>query len=69
MKNQTMQEMSKDYIKKLNRKMKMFRDYPEAFEDLEFAHRYLAEGDRFATLADLYDRLVASARRLGRRAA
>lgn len=64
MHNQTMEEMSKDYIKRLKRKMKLFREYPEIFEDQDFAKKYVAEGDRYATLASLYERLCTSARRV-----
>ncbi len=70
--NQTMGQMSKEYVKQLKRKMKLFKDYPELFQDEEFAQRYVEEGDRFATLAALYERLnkAASSRpRLRRRAA
>lgn len=69
--NQTMEQMSKDYIKRLKRKMKLFKDYPELFQDEEFAQRYVDEGDRFATLAALYERLARSSTRprLRRRAA
>jgi hypothetical protein len=55
--NQTMAQMSKEYVKQLKRKMKLFKDYPELFQDEEFAQRYVEEGDRFATLAALYERL------------
>jgi len=64
MNNQTMEEMSKDYIKQLKRKMKLFKDYPEIFSDEDFARRYVEEGDRYATLANLYERLCDSARRV-----
>ena len=70
--NQTMGQMSKDYVKRLKRKMKLFKDYPELFQDEEFAQRYVEEGDRFATLAALYERLCKSSGvrpRLRRRAA
>ena len=58
--NETMEQMSKDYIKRLKRKMKLFREYPELFQDEDFAKRYVAEGDRFATLASLYEKLCQS---------
>ena len=61
--NQTMEQMSKEYIKRLKRKMKLFKDYPELFQDEEFAQRYVDEGDRFATLAALYERLGRSSTR------
>ena len=64
MKNQTMEEMSKDYIKQLKRKMKLFKDYPELFSNEEFARRYVEEGDRMATLASLYERLCDGERRV-----
>ena len=55
--NQTMEQLSKEYIKRLKRKMKLFKEYPELFQDEEFAQRYVEEGDRFATLAALYEKL------------
>lgn len=55
--NQTMEQMSKEYVKRLKRKMKLFKDYPELFQDESFAEKYVEEGDRFATLAALYERL------------
>ena len=70
--NQTMGQMSKEYVKRLKRKMKLFKDYPELFQDEEFAQRYVEEGDRFATLAALYERLIKASGvrpRLRRRAA
>ncbi len=69
--NQTLAQMSKEYVKRLKRKMKLFKDYPELFQDEEFSARYVDEGDRLATLAALYERLGKSAERprLRRRAA
>jgi hypothetical protein len=70
--NQTMEQMSKEYVKRLKRKMKLFKDYPELFQDEEFAQRYVDEGDRFATLAAMYERLSkgsSSKPRIRRRAA
>jgi len=70
--NQTMAQMSKEYVKRLKRKMKLFKDYPELFQDEEFSQRYVDEGDRLATLAAVYERLgkpAAERPRLRRRAA
>jgi hypothetical protein len=60
--NQTMAQMSKEYVRRLKRKMKLFKDYPELFQDEEFSQRYLAA---------LYERLGKAAERprLRRRAA
>ncbi|MBV9080316.1 MAG: hypothetical protein JO102_04265 [Elusimicrobia bacterium] len=61
--NQTMEQMSQEYIKRLKRKMKLFREYPELFEDEDFARRYVEEGDRWAVLANLYERLCRAVQR------
>ena len=57
--NQTMEEMAREYVSRLRKKMKLFREYPELFEDEGFAQRYIQEGDRFAALALMWEKLAA----------
>lgn len=57
--NQTPEQLAKEYIRKLRKKMKLFREYPELFDDEDFTLRYVQEGDRYAALAFLYERLSA----------
>lgn len=56
--NQTMEQLAKEYVRRLRKKMRLYREYPELFEDKEFTEKYVQEGDRYATLAFLFERLA-----------
>ena len=61
--NQTIEQLGKEYVRKLKKKMKLYKDYPELFEDDEFRQKYVSEGDRLATLAFLYEKMCNVVRR------
>jgi hypothetical protein len=55
--NQTVSALKQEYIKRLKRQMKLYREYPELFDDDGFRSKYVSDGDKWASLAQLFSGL------------
>ncbi len=58
--NQTVSALKQEYIKRLKRQMKLYREYPELFDDEGFRSKYVSDGDKWASLAQLFSGLQKS---------